>query len=307
MTPRTPNASAAHIPSASDGLSPEILIITGMSGAGRTQAASALEDLGWFVVDNLPPTMIDPMVEMMTKSGQAISKLAVVIDVRGGQYFNQLSESLHRLKDSGIAYRIIFLDANDETLVKRYEQVRRPHPLQGDGGRILDGIEEERQVLANIKHRADEIIDTSHFSVNDLAKQIRTAIAPGYSEDNIRINLVAFGFKHGLPLDSDLVVDMRWLSNPYWIEELRPLTGHDAPVNEYVLSQPGVRDFIDNYLKALDPVLAGYQREEKRFVTLAIGCTGGRHRSVATAEAFARRLRDKGYSVTVTARDIGKS
>lgn len=299
-------SATAHIPSASDGLSPEILIITGMSGAGRTQAASALEDLGWFVVDNIPPTMIDPMVEMMTKSGQSISKLAVVIDVRGGQYFDQLSESLHRLKDSGIAYRIIFLDASDETLVKRYEHVRRPHPLQGNG-RLLDGIDEERKVLANIKHRADEVIDTSDLSVNDLARQIRTAIAPKYSEDSVRINLVAFGFKHGLPLDSDLVVDMRWLSNPYWVEELRPLTGHDAKVNAYVLNQPGVKDFIDNYIKALEPVLAGYQREEKRFVTLAIGCTGGRHRSVATAEAFARKLREKGHPVTVTARDIGKS
>jgi len=291
--------------SASNGITPEVLIITGMSGAGRSQAASALEDLGWFVVDNLPPTMIDPLVSLMTKSGSAVAKLAVVVDVRGGQYFSQLTESLKQIYDSGVAYRIIFLDASDETLVKRYEQVRRPHPLQGSG-RILDGIEEERRVLASIKHRADEIIDTSNLSVNDLARQIRTAIAPGYNEQGIRVNIVAFGFKYGLPLDADMVVDMRFLANPYWVEELREQTGHDAPVRDYVLSQPGAKEFADNYLKAFESALAGYVKEEKRFVTLAIGCTGGRHRSVAMAEEFARRLRENGHSVTVTARDIGK-
>jgi len=293
-------------PSASNGITPEVLIITGMSGAGRSQAAAALEDLGWFVVDNLPPSMINPLVSLMNKTGSAVAKLAVVVDVRGGQYFSQLSDSLKQVYDSGVAYRIIFLDASDETLVKRYEQVRRPHPLQGSG-RILDGIEEERRVLASIKHRADEIIDTTNLSVNDLARQIRTAIAPGYNEEGVRVNIVAFGFKYGLPLDADMVVDMRFLANPYWVEELRPLTGHDAAVRDYVLSQPGAQEFADNYLKALEPALAGYLKEEKRFVTLAIGCTGGRHRSVAMAEEFARRLRENGHSVTVTARDIGKA
>ncbi|MDR2703894.1 MAG: RNase adapter RapZ [Cellulomonadaceae bacterium] len=292
-------------PSASDGIAPEILIITGMSGAGRSQAASALEDLGWFVVDNLPPSMIDPLVSLMAKSGSSVAKLAVVVDVRGGQYFAQLSDSLKQIYDSGVAYRIIFLDASDETLVKRYEQVRRPHPLQGSG-RILDGIEEERRVLDSIKHRADEIIDTSNLSVNDLARQIRTAIAPEYNDKGVRVNIVTFGFKYGLPMDADWVADIRFMANPFWVEELRELTGHDGPVRDYVLSQPGAVEFVENYLKALEAALAGYLKEEKRFVTLAIGCTGGRHRSVAMAEEFAKRLRENGHSVTVTARDIGK-
>jgi UPF0042 nucleotide-binding protein len=283
---------------------PEVLIITGMSGAGRSRAASVLEDLDWFVVDNLPPMMIVPLVDLMTRAGSAVERLAVVVDVRGRQYFSELAGALSHLRSIGVQYRILFLDASDEELVKRYENVRRPHPLQGDR-RILDGIADERRVLAGIQERADTIIDTTTLSVHDLAREVRAAVADG-SPDTVRINVVAFGFKYGLPLDADHVVDVRFVANPYWITELRHLTGHDKPVREYVLSRPGVTDFVDRYVSALEPVLAGYLHEEKRYATIAVGCTGGKHRSVAIAEEIAARLRGQGLRVTTTARDLGK-
>ena len=283
---------------------PEVLIITGMSGAGRSRAAGVLEDLDWFVVDNLPPMMIVPLVDLMTRAGSSVERLAVVVDVRGREYFAELTRVLQHLRDAGVNYRILFLDARDETLVRRYESVRRPHPLQGEG-RILDGIGEERRALASIAERADVVIDTSELSVHDLAREVRAAIADG-APDALRVNVLAFGFKYGIPLDADHVVDVRFLANPYWITELRHLTGRDAPVREYVLARPGARDFVDRYVAALEPVLAGYLAEEKRYVTIAVGCTGGKHRSVAIAGEIAQRLRDAGQRVSLTARDLGK-
>jgi len=283
---------------------PEVMIITGMSGAGRSQAASALEDLNWFVVDNLPPSMIGPLVDLTARSGSTVHKLAVVVDVRGGQYFNQLAEALDHMRTTGMHYRILFLDASDEVLIRRYDNVRRPHPLQGEG-RITDGLEAERKILASVVQRADLVIDTSDLSVHDLAREIRAAVGDGIP-NALTINVVAFGFKYGIPLDADWVADMRFLANPYWVTELRNLTGRDAPVRDYVLSQPGAEEFIDNYVAALRPVLAGYPGEEKRYVTIAVGCTGGKHRSVATANEITARLRDQGFRVILTARDIGK-
>jgi RNase adapter protein RapZ len=283
---------------------PEVLIITGMSGAGRTRAAAVLEDLDWFVVDNLPPMMLVPLVDLMTRSGSSVERIAAVVDVRGREYFSELAQVLQHLRDSGVFYRILFLDATDEVLVRRYESVRRPHPLQGEG-RILDGIEAERRILATIAERADVVIDTSSLSVHDLAREVRAAVADGAPEA-LRINVVAFGFKYGLPLDADHVVDVRFLANPYWITELRHLTGRDGPVRDYVLARPGALEFIDRYVSALEPVLTGYLQEEKRYVTIAVGCTGGKHRSVAIAEEIANRLRAGGQRVTVTARDLGK-
>jgi UPF0042 nucleotide-binding protein len=284
--------------------SPEVLIITGMSGAGRSRAAGVLEDLDWFVVDNLPPAMIVPLVDLMTRSGSSVERLAVVADVRGREYFNDLRGALGHMRQRGVDYRILFLDATDETLVRRFESVRRPHPLQGDG-RILDGIADERRALASIAERADTVIDTSDLSVHDLAREVRAAVAGGGPE-TLRVNVVAFGFKYGLPLDADHVVDVRFLSNPYWVTELRHLTGRDAPVRDYVLGRPGAQEFVERYVQALEPVLSGYLHEEKRYVTIAVGCTGGKHRSVAVAEEIARRLRSGGQRVTVTARDLGK-
>lgn len=283
---------------------PDIVIVTGMSGAGRSTAAKSLEDLDWFVVDNLPPMMIVPLVDLMTRAGSSVERLAVVVDVRGREYFAELTRVLQHLRDAGVNYRILFLDARDETLVRRYESVRRPHPLQGEG-RILDGIGEERRALASIAERADVVIDTSELSVHDLAREVRAAIADG-APDALRVNVLAFGFKYGIPLDADHVVDVRFLANPYWITELRHLTGRDAPVREYVLARPGAREFVDRYVAALEPVLAGYLAEEKRYVTIAVGCTGGKHRSVAIAGEIAQRLRDAGQRVSLTARDLGK-
>jgi RNase adapter protein RapZ len=275
-----------------------------MSGAGRSQAASVLEDLNWFVVDNLPPAMIGPLVDLTTRSGSAVQKLAVVVDVRGGQYFEQLAEELDRMRTHGVHYRILFLDAADDVLVRRYDNVRRKHPLQGDG-RITDGLEAERKILASVEQRADVVIDTSEMSVHDLAREIRAAMGDGIP-DALTINVVAFGFKYGIPLDADWVADMRFLANPYWVAELRNLTGKDPAVRDYVLAQPGAKKFIKNYVNALEPVLRGYPGEEKRYATIAVGCTGGKHRSVATAGEIADRLRKRGYRVILTARDVGK-
>ncbi|MCA5893569.1 RNase adapter RapZ [Isoptericola sp. NEAU-Y5] len=283
---------------------PEVLIITGMSGAGRSRAAGVLEDLDWFVVDNLPPLMIVPLVDLMTRAGSSVERLAVVVDVRGREYFHELAQVLEHLRDSGLLYRILFLDARDDVLVRRYESVRRPHPLQGEG-RILDGIGDERRRLATIAERADFVIDTSELSVHDLAREVRAAVSEGAPEA-LRVNVLAFGFKYGLPLDADHVADVRFLANPYWITELRHLTGRDAPVRDYVLERPGALEFVDRYVAALEPVLAGYLNEEKRYVTIAVGCTGGKHRSVAIAGEIAERLRAAGQRVTVTARDLGK-
>lgn len=282
---------------------PQVLVITGMSGAGRSRAAAVLEDLDWYVVDNLPPMMLVPLVDLMAK-GSSIERVAVVVDVRGREFFSELDKVLVHMTEAGVAYRILFLDASDEVLVRRFEQVRRPHPLQGEG-RILDGIAEERSVVATLAARADLRIDTSGLSVHDLAREIRGWLAHDINEV-LRVNVISFGFKYGIPLDADHVVDVRFLANPYWITELRHLTGRDQPVRDYVLARPGAVEFIDRYVDALAPVLAGYLNEEKRYVTIAVGCTGGKHRSVAISEAIAERLRARGQLVTVSARDLGR-
>lgn len=284
---------------------PELIVITGMSGAGRTRAAAALEDLGWYVVDNLPPTMLPPLAGLMAAgAGSGVRRLAVVVDVRGGEFFADLVAVLNDLRDTGVSFRIIFLDAADNVLVRRYEQVRRPHPLQGDG-RILDGIASERRLLEPVRERAEVVIDTSEMSVHELTGAINDLVA-GPAERPMRMTLVSFGFKYGLPLDADHVVDVRFLANPYWVESLRPLTGKDEPVSRYVLSLDGARGFIDRYLAAIEPVLDGYMKEQKPYVTIAVGCTGGKHRSVAIAEEMASRLRAHGRQARVFHRDLGR-
>jgi UPF0042 nucleotide-binding protein len=289
-----------HAPEHSE---PQVLVITGMSGAGRSRAAAVLEDLDWYVVDNLPPMMLVPLVDLMAK-GSSIERVAVVVDVRGRHFFPELDKVLAHMTEAKVAYRILFLDASDEVLVRRFEQVRRPHPLQGEG-RILDGIAEERSVVKTLAERADLRIDTSELSVHDLAREIRAWLAHDATEV-LRINVISFGFKYGIPLDADHVVDVRFLANPYWITELRHLTGRDKPVRDYVLARPGAVEFVDRYVDALAPVLAGYLNEEKRYVTIAVGCTGGKHRSVAISDAIAERLRARGQLVSVSARDLGR-
>ncbi|QCB93508.1 RNase adapter RapZ [Cellulomonas shaoxiangyii] len=284
----------------------QVLIITGMSGAGRTRAAAVLEDLGWYVVDNLPAQMLTHLVGMLTSGpvGSGARRLAAVIDVRGREYFAALTGVLEQLRGAGVEVRVLFLDSSDEVLVRRFDQVRRPHPLQGEG-RILDGIALERSLVEELREQADVVIDTSELNVHDLAREVRAAVSsPG--EDVLRVSILSFGFKYGLPLDADHVVDVRFLSNPYWITELRHLSGRDAPVRDYVLGLPGATTFVERYADALEPVLAGYLHEEKRYVTIAVGCTGGKHRSVAISEALGARLRERGHRVQVTARDLGK-
>jgi len=282
----------------------EMLIVTGMSGAGRTTVGNALEDLGWYVVDNLPPQMLRPLVDLAQKAGGTLPKIAAVVDVRGGRLFEDAQRAIADLRDS-VMLRVVFLDASDAALVRRFEQVRRPHPLQGDGT-LLDGIAAERARMEEIRGSSDVVIDTSDLNIHQLA----TTITERFSEENapgLRVTLVSFGYKYGLPSDADLVADCRFLPNPFWVPELRMYTGLDEPVRTFVLEQPGAADFIDGYAKALAPVFAGYQRENKRHVTIAIGCTGGKHRSIAIAEELAGRLRGlPGVAVNVRHRDLGR-
>lgn len=283
----------------------ELLIVTGMSGAGRSTVGNALEDLGWYVVDNLPPQMLGPIADLFTLAKTPLPRLAVVIDVRGGEFFGELTEHLTSLRSRNINLRVLFLEATDSALVKRFESVRRPHPLQGNGT-ILDGIAEERVRLLSLRESADVIVDTSELNVHQLSNKI----ADGFSLEQgrkLQITVMSFGFKYGLPTDADLVADMRFLPNPFWQEALRPFTGEDKQVSDFVLSQEGAKEFVSNYLKALKPVLRGYLNENKRYATIAIGCTGGKHRSVAVSKLIAAELgKLEDVAISIKHRDLGK-
>ncbi|RSX56018.1 glmZ(sRNA)-inactivating NTPase [Bifidobacterium dolichotidis] len=283
----------------------EVMLITGMSGAGRSQAAHSLEDMGWYVVDNMPPKLLVPMVDMMTASGQeSVHRLAAVIDVRSRDYFTDLSAVLGHLDDLGVRTRILFLDASDAELIRRFEKVRRPHPLQ-QGARLIDGILAERELLANLKERADFHIDTSDLSIHQLSTKLYDSMM-GSAPSTVSVHIFSFGFKYGIPIDADFVADVRFLPNPYWVPDLREMNGHDAPVADYVLASDGAQEFLDTYAKAIEIAIQGYVQEDKHFVTIAIGCTGGQHRSVAMSEALAERLRKQGLNVTVSARELDK-
>ncbi|MGR2751676.1 RNase adapter RapZ [Agromyces arachidis] len=287
-----------------DGERQEMLIVTGMSGAGRSTVADALEDLGWYVVDNLPPQMLRPLVDLAERAGTSLPRIAAVVDIRGGDFFSELREILQALRTHANV-RVMFLDANDAVLVRRFESVRRPHPLQADGT-LLDGITAERARLAEVRESSDILVDTSELNIHQLANVVTDTFAEA-GRAGLRVTVQSFGFKYGLPADADLVADARFLPNPFWDERLRHLTGEDAAVSDYVLEQNGARDFLDAYVRALEPVLAGYQRENKRHATIAIGCTGGKHRSVAMARELAARLRAlPGLAVSVKHRDLGR-
>jgi UPF0042 nucleotide-binding protein len=283
----------------------ELLIVTGMSGAGRSTVGNALEDLGWYVVDNLPPQMLGSISDLFTLAKTPLPKLAVVIDVRGGEFFSELNEHIASLRTRSINLRLLFLEATDATLVKRFESVRRPHPLQGNGT-ILDGIAAERNRLLSVRESADVIIDTSDLNIHQLTNKISEGFALDQTS-KLQINVMSFGFKYGLPSDADLVADARFLPNPFWQEALRPFTGEDKQVSDFVLSQNGAEEFITNFVAALKPVLRGYMQENKRYATIAIGCTGGKHRSVAVSERIASELRKLAdVSISVKHRDLGK-
>lgn len=283
---------------------PELLIVTGMSGAGRSTTGNALEDQGWHVIDNLPPQLLFPISDLFSTSSEALTKVAVVTDVRGGQFFADLEKNIQKLKSHDISVRVLFLEANDAALVKRFESVRRPHPLQGEGT-VLDGIAAERAKLLTLRETADIVFDTSESNVHELSNRVAEAFA-GQSK-GFKVNLMSFGYKYGIPADADMVADARFIANPHWQESLRAKTGNDIEVSDYVLSQPGVKDFEESYLATLRVVLAGYRRENKRFATIAIGCTGGKHRSVAlTNEIAARLAEDADIRVAISHRDLGR-
>lgn len=283
----------------------ELLIITGMSGAGRTTAAHALEDMGWYVVEGLPPELISTMMDLVARNPGSVERLAVVLDARSRGFYTSMHEGLQQISAAGITYRVLFLEASDDLLVRRFEQGRRPHPLQGEG-RILDGLRHERELLRPVKDRADIVLDSTELNVHGLANSINEL----FNDDGpitVRLNVMSFGFKYGVPADANYLADVRFIPNPHWVPELRPHTGQDESVRNFVLGNEGAGEFVDRYVEALMPVLEGYRRENKHYATLAVGCTGGKHRSVAISEELARRLAQlPNVTVNVVHRDLGR-
>ena len=288
---------------------PEVVVVTGMSGAGRSTVGNVMEDHGWYVIDNLPVMLLPDLLRLSESREDHVvpesegARVGIVLDVRA-QGFATLTSSLKRLRERGWRTHLVFLDATNEALVRRFESVRRPHPLQGQG-RLLDAIQQEREVLADVRTSADNIVDTSGLNVHQLSRKI-TPLFRSDSRQRLRLAVLSFGFKYGVPLDADFVLDMRFLPNPFWVPELRPHTGRETQVSEYVLSQEGAQEFIDGVEAMLRPAITGYLRENRRYVTLAVGCTGGKHRSVAVAETLASRLGSDEIATFVVHRDLGQ-
>jgi len=283
----------------------DVVLVTGLSGAGRSTAAKVLEDVGWYVADNLPPQLITRMVDLGLAAGSRITQLAVVMDVRSKGFTGDLDWVRNELATRDITPRVVFMEASDEVLVRRYEQNRRSHPLQGEQT-LAEGIAAERGMLAQVRATADLIIDTSTLSVRELRESIERAFG-GETVAQTSVTVESFGFKYGLPMDADTVMDVRFLPNPHWIDDLRPHTGQHPAVRDYVLGQTGAAEFLETYHRLLSLIVDGYHREGKRYMTVAIGCTGGKHRSVAIAEALARLLEsDEQLSVRVLHRDLGR-
>ena len=281
----------------------DVILVTGMSGAGRSTATRALEDIGWFVVDNLPPTLMTNVVDYVAQRTGS-RKVAVVADVRGGQLFEELRDSLTAIKQAGHDLRVLFLEAGDEALVRRYESSRRPHPLQRDDS-LLGAVQRERRLLSDLRADADLVVDTSNLNVHEL----RRSIEGSFGDDEhvaLRATVMSFGFKYGIPVDADLVADLRFLPNPYWDPELKELTGLNEQVNDFVVGSDQAQEFLSKYAELINLVEDGYLREGKRFVTIAMGCTGGKHRSVAMAENLSARLVKSGVEVRVVHRDLGR-
>lgn len=280
-----------------------VVLVTGMSGAGRSTAARALEDIGWFVIDNMPPSLVQSAIDLARRTPD-VEKVGVVLDARGGTFFRQVAEVIEALPQEGVDLRTVFLEASDEALVRRFESSRRPHPLQ-HGQRILDGLQAERALLGDLRANADLVIDTTAINVHELRRRIEEAFAEDHPPQ-LTCTVMSFGFKYGIPVDADMVADARFLPNPYWDEALRPLTGQDPRVSAEVLGRPGAAEFVDTYERLVRIVSDGYLREGKRYVTVAVGCTGGKHRSVAIAEALGSRLAADGIPSRVIHRDLGR-
>jgi len=281
----------------------ELVVVTGMTGAGRSTAAKELEDLGYYVIDNLPPGLIKDVIRLVDESRGPDQPVAVVTDVRSGEFFDSLAENLAR-GASGRHATLVFLEASDEVLVRRQEAARRPHPLQGDG-RLLDGLQRERQVLAGLRGDADLVIDTTNFNVHQLTERIAAEFGTPLTV-TLKVSVVSFGFKYGIPVDTDFMADMRFLPNPHWIPELRPRTGLDREVADYVLGQPGAEEFVQRWVELIAGVSDGYLRQGKRFAQVAVGCTGGKHRSVTVTEEVVRRLQAVGVEARAYHRDLGR-
>ncbi len=283
----------------------EVTIVTGMSGAGRSTTIKAFEDLGWYVVDNLPPEMIRPLMEVAGRAAGSLPKLTVAVDIRGGKLLETFQDFVNEIRKTHVVH-VLFLDATEEAIVRRYESSRRPHPLQRDGDTVLDAIRLERERLREIRSVADVIIDTSELNVHQLAHRIRERFAEP-ADDKLQLTLMSFGFKYGSPQDADLVVDMRFLPNPFWSLDLRPYNGRDKQVSDFVLAQEGAEEFSEHFIGMLEPVIRGYERENKRHALIGIGCTGGKHRSVAMTEHLANKLRGReDVQVSVRHRDLGR-
>lgn len=295
---------ATHLGLARDGEPAEVVVVTGMSGAGRTQAAKVLEDLGFFVIDNLPPVLFDRVLELAFTTADGPSRLALVADIRGGEFFGELLGSLATLRDSAATVTVLYLEADDDVLVRRFETTRRKHPAD-DGGGVLAGIRSEREKLADLRGEASIVLDTSQLNVHELKDTITELLGrPG--DADLQVKVVSFGFKHGSPRGADLVMDVRFLPNPHWIEHLRPLTGKHADVRDYVIGNAVTRPFLDQFKALLDTVVPGYVQEGKRYLTIAIGCTGGKHRSVAITDDVAAHLaRTTDLPIRVEHRDLG--
>lgn len=281
----------------------DVVVVTGMTGAGRGTAAKVLEKLGFFVVDNLPPQLLQDVVHMAS-AAESIDRVAVVVDARSREFFAGITVELELLHENGVNARILYLEAADEVLVRRQEAARRPHPLSAES-RLMDGFGRERELLRILRGRASIVIDTTNLKVPQLTQRVRAAFEDADS-GGLRASIVSFGFKYGIPIDADMVADMRFLPNPHWVDELRPQTGLDAPVAEFVRSQPRAEEFLDHYESLLSLLTDGFLREDKNFLSIAIGCTGGKHRSVAMSEAFGERLRKRGVRTLVVHRDLGR-
>jgi UPF0042 nucleotide-binding protein len=282
----------------------DLVIVTGVSGGGRSTVARALENVGYYVVDNLPQALMLDMAELAHQAGGTARRTAMVLDVRSRAFSTDLPGAVQALKDRGFSPRVVFVDADDDVLVRRFENVRRPHPLQGTG-RLADGIAAERVLLGEARDEADVLIDTSHLNVNQLRSRVEELFG-GEDERRLRVTVLSFGFKYGLPVDADFVLDARFLPNPYWVPELREHTGKDEAVSRYVLGQRGASTFVETYARLINATAPGFEREGKRYLTIAVGCTGGKHRSVAIAEELARRLREQRVVATAQHRDLGR-